>query len=362
VAGVADAQVNAAYPRYRGTAVQSIGDGTGGATVGYVRDFVVSSTGTIHILDAADKDVKIFDSTGKFLGRFGRPGKGPGEFDAPSAIRMNDTAIVVADVTNGVQSFTHLGRYVQGRPGVEVNGSEVHRMKFGGALVATEPALMTSRDRNASLSAAAQDYLILFDAPGRTQDTVARIRSGWIVDLATRTARESKFGNAGAWHVVGDSLLVVADGTSGSVIWYRPTRSGMQVVRRDSLRATPVPISSVDIAAAERRANSTSWGYGGQKPRPAQFSGLPATWSLATRILVSSDGSVWIGAPRNETEGLGSAASVQIRQNNWTVFPPRGSPYVVELPQNFSLHTVRNRVVYGLIVDEPVAVTVLAWK
>jgi len=53
----------------------------------------------IYIYDDADKKIKIFDYKGRFLRQFGREGKGPGDFDKVSSLKIiNRNHILVFDI------------------------------------------------------------------------------------------------------------------------------------------------------------------------------------------------------------------------------------------------------------------------
>lgn len=61
----------------------------------------VDSDGNIYILDRKEKKVKIFDSAGKFVRKFGRDGQGPGEMNVPITIQVTpDSELVVSDALN----------------------------------------------------------------------------------------------------------------------------------------------------------------------------------------------------------------------------------------------------------------------
>lgn len=61
----------------------------------------VDSDGNIYILDRKDKKVKIFDSAGKFVKKFGEEGQGPGEMYLPVSIQVtHNNEIVIGDAAN----------------------------------------------------------------------------------------------------------------------------------------------------------------------------------------------------------------------------------------------------------------------
>jgi hypothetical protein len=64
----------------------------------HIRSIAVNEEGTIYILDYGAKHVKMFDPSGEYVGTFGRPGEGPGEFQLPLSIVCTPQGeIVVGD-------------------------------------------------------------------------------------------------------------------------------------------------------------------------------------------------------------------------------------------------------------------------
>ena len=61
----------------------------------------VDNDGNIYILDRKEKKVKVFDSAGKFVRKFGKQGQGPGEMNMPIAVQITpNNELVVEDVVN----------------------------------------------------------------------------------------------------------------------------------------------------------------------------------------------------------------------------------------------------------------------
>lgn len=77
--------------------------------------FAVDDKGRIYALDSKDRKVKAFDEGGKFLGAFGKPGQGPGEFGLPSGIQVSPSGeLVVEDATNRRLAWFSLdGRFLR---------------------------------------------------------------------------------------------------------------------------------------------------------------------------------------------------------------------------------------------------------
>jgi hypothetical protein len=60
--------------------------------------FAADDEGNIYVLDRESRSVKKFSPSGDFLGQFGRPGQGPGEFQLPEEIRLlADGNLIVFD-------------------------------------------------------------------------------------------------------------------------------------------------------------------------------------------------------------------------------------------------------------------------
>ena len=69
----------------------------------------------LYIADAVDCAVKIFSTGGRFIGSFGRKGKGPGELTFPSGVCVAGNAIAVADKLNfRIEVFDREGRAAGG--------------------------------------------------------------------------------------------------------------------------------------------------------------------------------------------------------------------------------------------------------
>lgn len=75
------------------------------------RDMAFDSKGNIYVIDFKLKQIKVFDSQGKFLLAFGKEGKGPGELVFPFGIAVDKKKeiVLVLDYTNRKVSHYSLG-------------------------------------------------------------------------------------------------------------------------------------------------------------------------------------------------------------------------------------------------------------
>lgn len=76
-------------------------------------DLVVGSHGRLYVLDGRNSQVVVIDSAGSVYRQFGRPGAGPGEFNRPRAIAVQQDTVIVLDSGNGrIQRWRTSGEFV----------------------------------------------------------------------------------------------------------------------------------------------------------------------------------------------------------------------------------------------------------
>ena len=71
-------------------------------------DVVVDAAGNVYVVDSGNHRIQKFDSTGKFLGKWGTRGSGPGQFETPISIALDSTgrfAYVTDKGNHRVQKF-----------------------------------------------------------------------------------------------------------------------------------------------------------------------------------------------------------------------------------------------------------------
>lgn len=77
-------------------------------------EIIADPAGTIYVLDYKDCAVKKYDPRGKFIARIGRKGQGPGEFEIPSGICLDEESrLLVGDMmANKIESFNSAGIFI----------------------------------------------------------------------------------------------------------------------------------------------------------------------------------------------------------------------------------------------------------
>ena len=80
-----------------------------------VRDIEVDNQGNIYVGDMSNCRVQKFNKDGKYIQTIGRQGQGPGEFERPTKIRINEKSgnIYVQDSVYNIVIFDRHGNYLR---------------------------------------------------------------------------------------------------------------------------------------------------------------------------------------------------------------------------------------------------------
>lgn len=82
-----------------------------------VSDMVVDAEGRLFVADQTAHTVHVFKADGLHERAMGREGSGPGEFNLPTGLRIEDDAVIVVDAGNGRnQTFSVSGQYTSTQP------------------------------------------------------------------------------------------------------------------------------------------------------------------------------------------------------------------------------------------------------
>ena len=80
--------------------------GEGPEVFGFIWDVEMDAAGNIYVLDVDYREVRVFDSAGRYVEGFGRSGDGPEQFRAPSRMELLDNGLlVVSDRGNQLKVF-----------------------------------------------------------------------------------------------------------------------------------------------------------------------------------------------------------------------------------------------------------------
>ena len=80
-----------------------------------IRGMAVDSAGKIYVVDMSNYRVLVYGRDGKHIKTIGRSGQGPGEFEQPSEMRINNSSgdIYVRDMYRGIDIFNKDGEYLR---------------------------------------------------------------------------------------------------------------------------------------------------------------------------------------------------------------------------------------------------------
>ncbi len=88
------------------------------------RDIQVDTEGNIYVLDSGNYRLQVFDKDGKYLRTIGKRGQGPGEFNSPRGLQLDDETgnIFVADYSSmTIIIFEKEGKYID---------KDIHHVEF----------------------------------------------------------------------------------------------------------------------------------------------------------------------------------------------------------------------------------------
>jgi len=79
-----------------------------------LRDIQVDTDGNIYVLDSGNHRLQVFNKNGNYLRTIGKKGQGPGEFDTPSFMSLNEETgnILLTDRSMTVQIFDKEGQHI----------------------------------------------------------------------------------------------------------------------------------------------------------------------------------------------------------------------------------------------------------
>ena len=300
----------------------------------------------LWVLDAGQRTVLRFDTSGRLAIAFGRHGNGPGEFVWPSALRV-DSVVTIPDLRQvRVSRFTLDGEHLETR---RVSGPVAP--SAGLAFLRNDVTVyVTSVNYTMSSSGIGGDpygHVTVGFAGSSRSDTIA----SWHGDSVMWTTAgrislfRTDFGPAGAWTTMGDSAVVVADGITGTISVL--TVADSPGVETETPQFT---VDSVTMGIAGRTVSNgdREWAEAEfRRDRPdirgrVTFEGWPSHWSVAIGLLVSDDGKVWARRAVHEDE-----------RQHWTEVDLYGSlrRHVI-LPERFSLRAIAGGKLYGVATDD----------
>ncbi|MYH50997.1 MAG: hypothetical protein F4151_16125 [Gammaproteobacteria bacterium] len=297
--------------------------------------------GSIVVGDGGSREVRLYSTTGEFLGSFGGRGDGPGEFRGLQAIdRAGDTLLalgrgrvtVAAPDLAVVRTFT-LAPFT----------NNLHYLGSGAILTESySPGPQGNAPNEVNRHA---EPLILFDLDGVRIDSIGEMRgteSYAFVRDGMVAGAPPLFGKTSHIAVLGQRIF------RGSAITMQVEELDMtgRLVRIIRIPGYPLDLSDAQVAA-ERDARLGGFRPGSTSVFRRLAEDLPdaRTRPAYAEILVDPSGAIWLELFRGESE--------QDQPREWVVLDADGTWLgTVEVPRRFTVMEITMDTVLGVREDE----------
>jgi len=316
------------------TPMSNIGNVEGGEEYHFTRIVQASALSRNHVLvaDRATSDLRVFDSTGRFLHRFGRNGSGPGEF--------RELTWVGVDRSGSIATFDRSLRRISWFAGT----GELEQVITLPSSAGTTSAGTTS---GYVVGLFGDRSILMRHVVGPSEKDPAKLSTGLVRDsigvflLAADGSRSTPIGRLPGHQsiravgpgiiamdpapfglrtviVVADTVFYVSTQEAYEVRTYRKDGVLQRILRR---RVTPQPVSASAKAEWQRQWARRMAGFKGSVPPPvaeiAKYNKLPDVFPAHNELLVDRAGNLWV-------EDYRPFASKDAR-TTWTVFGQDGS-------------------------------------
>jgi len=308
-----------------------------------IGDIVVNDLG-IWVGDGGNGHVLWFDTGGKLLSRYGREGSGPGEWLSPGIVSI-DSILTVSDSRQGRYVRYWLdGRHLETErarhfpdPGggekplvdaVPLKGGFTVGMIPGNFRVSSRPDVLYDM----------RNHVVLLEPGGTSADTLLSFNwgaAGWTTDVMG-ALQSTHFGAAGAWSMLGDTAVVLADGVAGTLTIVSP-QAGL-------VRADTVDLGFAGRAVTERDLDEVEEDirerFASRDLSREMEIDAPGYWSVATHLVPASDQVFWLRQGVDDERGHWVVVDIDTMRK-----------WLVILPERFQLRDVRGGLLYGVATD-----------
>lgn len=259
----------------------------------YISDGVITSGGLFVL--AGGGEVRQYGLDGTFLRRLGRSGQGPGEFLTTTSIRLLDQTVEIHDQAQRRMVVFSLDGEVLETRSAQSLGDQPSALQpvWPRAQLGTIPQII-----DAEVEDGYSYYVRLRE--GGTRDTIFELPAYSVLfrfdQNPFRLRSGVGTGPGGAVEVLGDSLLVVMDGTESNIRLLSLDAGELVESGGWSLPRRPVAVSRDQSAWLEESVQQRF----GEDPRIGDFR-VPGEWSAWTALEDGRDGSIWLsrGGPQH---------------------------------------------------------------
>ncbi|MBP6571142.1 MAG: 6-bladed beta-propeller [Gemmatimonadales bacterium] len=334
------------------------GEAEGPTAFGDIRAIAVDPGGEIYVYDGSSQQLRMFDSTGRYLRAIGRVGSGPGEYRDVTALAIHQTG----DLLARDPALQQIHRYMP-------TGTPVTSWRLPSGLYDAN-SLMT--DTAGIVYATILTGPIVpnapwpmgttrFDSSGRLLDTFPAPR--WLGATSDPGPYDPEV--LWTWGASGDQ--VTAFGANYKVDLRHPNGT---VTRIERSGVMPVPVPEAEraelMAVLEARQQEPDEVGGATPPS------IPREKPLLRAILSGLDGRVWVRtslASRSSDVTVDTSLPLARRPRRWTedfawdVFESTGR-YLgrITLPTRAEPHVMRGDRIWGIVRDADDVPSVVRWK
>ena len=310
--------------------------GDGPDLFGRIFAFAVDAWGRIFVLDAQAQEIRLFDSEGTFVRKFGRRGEGPGEFTAALQVDLGrDGEVWVMDQPRAhVSIFDTSGTHLRG----ERVKTGVHGLGFFGGRF--DPMGLYNVVIRLG---GGKTRIVRFDPSFTPVDTIPvpedPVERPFFETEGPLRFAPIPFAGSMPWRL-----------SPAGTVWtlltgrYELTEMtpGGEVLRRVTKEHEPVPVT-----AADRERAAEGLVYFTTRGGRIDWSQVPESRPPTESFFFDDDGNVWVERAPGDSEDPG---------RSFDIFDPEGR-YLGMLPLPFSLRggpdpVVREGVLYGVTSDE----------
>ena len=273
------------------------------ARIGSVR---VAPDGDFFVFDPGVQSLYLFAADGESAREIGKRGEGPGNFVRGITTLISDGRFTIFDLGQGLlHTFSVDGEFVDARRAPTVEGATLtvaQELREGHWVGVSQPSW---RFRLSDGKIDTPGHVFAMPAGADVQVLLEYVTAGGVFFDKTYEVPHGGVhlgvSHTGDWDLVGDSAVVVLDGTSGVVEWYRVDMEGYELLYRIDTEIPAQPLSAEDrrqLIARQTESHgrlvtqNTGWLF------PERVPGL-------SRIIADSQGLLWL--QRSSIHDRGSA-------------------------------------------------------
>lgn len=316
----------------------------------------VAADGRIFVLDQHARDVRVFDPEGRFIGRIGKSGSGPGELGqgaGPVFVGRGDTVSIPDLGQQRVIRYTPDGEPAGSFQVAMADGIAVKWMEAPDGDLVQQTMIMALPGQP---HVEARNLLLRRDARGEITDTIMVMPAGQTMDFSSGQPRMTLFAPEPMWAVGPRGHLVYGNNAVYRLEVFGPEGELERVIARERERN---PISESDQQEF-RRAIREAWEQAGMPPQAMDMMGQALHFAdyypAYANLFGGPEGSVWVQGVQSPQDVRESGATFDLQDiggPEWEVFDDEGRLLgAVRMPHRFTPLLFRGDHIYGVLRDD----------